>query len=460
MPVSSARGPDSDLCADPPGRLQAAPAGEGGASDASQTEAATILSTLIAFDSSNPGRSERPIAEWIAAKLGEAGLRPEVFESRPGRASVVARISGRDRSRPALLVHGHLDVVPADPSEWSTHPFSGEISAGCVWGRGAVDMKDMLAMLLAVVADWQRRGCRPDRDIVLAFTADEEAGGSLGAGFLVDEHPDLFAGCTEAVGEVGGFSVTTDRGKRIYPIQNSEKGALWMRLATRGTAGHGSLLNKDNAVTRMSSVLARLGSHPFPTVIDQDTRTLLRTVGQLSDTEIDGAALAREMESLRSFGRMLGATLQNTVTPTSFRAGNKVNTVPSMAEATVDARFLPGQRDILLEVVDGILGTDVTREMLLEHDSVSTPFEGATVQAMTAALLAEDPAAYPVPFMLSGGTDAKAFSRLGIRCFGFSPLLLPPDHDFVSMFHGVNERVPVDSLAFGVRVLDRFLRLC
>ncbi|WP_372492010.1 M20/M25/M40 family metallo-hydrolase [Kineosporia corallincola] len=421
---------------------------------------ADVLSTLIRFDTSTPGGDERPAAEWVAARLAEVGVRAEIFESEPGRASLVARIPGADPLRGALLMHGHLDVVPADPAEWQVHPFAGEIRDGCVWGRGAVDMKNAIAMLLTVVAIWHREGYVPPRDVVLAFTADEEAGGDLGARYLVDHHRDLLADCTEAVGEVGGFSVTLPEGGRLYPIQTAEKGALWLRLVADGTPGHGSLVNPDNAVTRLSGVMNRLGERRFPAALRPQTRVLLETLARLRRGEsFDPRQPERDLAGLGGFGRLLEATLRTTLTPTSLRAGSGANTVPPSAQGTIDVRYLPGERESALAAVDEILGDDVVREMLLDHVTLDSPYDAALPGAMAAALLAEDPAGHPVPFTLSGGTDAKSFYRLGeLRCYGFSPLRLPAGLDFVAMFHGVNERVPVDALEFGVRVLDRFLR--
>src|SRR4051795_11904157 len=236
---------------------------------AAQDEVAELLSDLIRIDTTNTGDTatsagERAAAEWVACKLADVGIESQICESEPGRASLVARIPGADRSRPALLVHGHLDVVPADPAEWTVHPFSGEERDGYVWGRGAVDMKDMDAMVLALVRDWSRTGVRPPRDIVLAFVADEEAGGRLGARFLVDEHPDLFEGCTEAISEVGGFSITVRDDLRLYLVQTAEKGLAWMRLTAGGRPGHGSFVHDDNAVTRLCEAVAPIGSAPPP----------------------------------------------------------------------------------------------------------------------------------------------------------------------------------------------------
>jgi acetylornithine deacetylase/succinyl-diaminopimelate desuccinylase-like protein len=425
-----------------------------------QSEVAALLQDLIRINTSNPTHSERPAAEWVAERLDEVGIESSIIESEPGRASTVARIEGTDSSRPPLLIHGHLDVVPADPAEWSVDPFGGEIRDGYVWGRGAVDMKDMDAMTLAVVRDWARTGRRPPRDIVLAFVADEEAGGVHGAHWLVDNHPDLFADCTEAISEVGGFSVSMGGDLRLYLIQTAEKGLGWLRLRAEGRPGHGSMLHDDNAVTRLAAAVTRVGTYDFPITITPTVRRFLEEVAELTGLDIDPDDPEPALGKLGGMARMLGAVLRNTANPTMLDAGYKANVIPSRAEAMVDTRFLPGQEDLLLEKIDELIGDGVTREWAARDIAVETTFDGAVVDAMAAALKAEDPFARPVPYLMSGGTDAKSFSTLGIRCFGFSPLQLPPELDFTSLFHGIDERVPIDGLQFGVRVLDRFLSGC
>ena len=428
-----------------------------------QDEVAALCSDLIRIDTTNPGDhsgpGERTAAEWAAALLADAGLEPAVLESHPGRASVVARISGTDPGRPALLIHGHLDVVPAYAADWRVHPFSGEVQDDCVWGRGAVDMKDMDAMILAVVRQRLREGRRPPRDVVLAFLADEEAGGTYGARWLVDNHPDLFEGVTEAIGEVGGFSATIG-GRRIYPIQTAEKGLAWMRLTARGTAGHGSMLQPDNAVTEIAETVARIGRHEWPVRLTPSVTAFLAEAADALGIDFTPDAAEEVLAKLGPITRMVGATLTNIANPTVLKAGYKVNVVPQAATADVDGRFLPGHEEEFLAEVDELLGTGVKREFIQHDIALETTFDGDLCAAMSGALLAEDPGARIVPYCLSGGTDAKSFSRLGIRCFGFSPLRLPADLDFAGMFHGVDERVPVESLRFGVRVLDDFLDRC
>jgi acetylornithine deacetylase/succinyl-diaminopimelate desuccinylase-like protein len=428
---------------------------------AAESEVVDLCSELIRIDTSNygdhSGPGERGAAEYIAEKLAEVGLEPTIIEAHKGRASTVARIEGEDPSRPALLIHGHTDVVPANAADWTYDPFSGEIADGCVWGRGAVDMKDMDAMTLAVVRDRMRSGRKPPRDIVLAFVADEEAGGTYGARHLVDRHPDLFEGVTEAIGEVGGFSFTVNEDLRLYLVETAQKGMHWMRLTVEGTAGHGSMTNDDNAITELCEAVGRVGRHTWPVRVTKTVRTFLDELSDAIGTPLDPDDMEGTLDKLGGIAKMVGATLRNSAAPTMLGAGYKVNVIPGQATAHVDGRFLPGYEQEFLEELDRLLGPRVRREDVHADKALETSFDGALVDAMQTALRAEDPIARAVPYMLSGGTDAKSFDDLGIRCFGFAPLQLPPDLDFAGMFHGVDERVPVDGLKFGVRVLDRFL---
>jgi acetylornithine deacetylase/succinyl-diaminopimelate desuccinylase-like protein len=431
-------------------------------------EVVEICRDLLRIDTTNTGEldtsaGERAAAEYVAAKLAEVGLEPTVVESAPGRTNVVARIAGADPARDALLVHGHLDVVPADAAEWSVDPFGGEIRAGgdgveYLWGRGAIDMKDFDAMMLTVARGWRRTGVVPPRDVVLAFTADEEAGSTYGAQHLVDNHPELFDGCAEAVGEVGGFSVTVASDLRLYLVQTAEKGIDWMRLHAKGRPGHGSMLNDDNAVTALAEAVARVGRHRFPVRVTPAVRDFLEAISEVLGIDFDPGDPELAIAKLGPIANLIGATLRDTANPTGLKAGYKHNVIPSRAMATIDCRTLPGRADALLAEIRELVGEDIEIDYVQRQPALETTFDGPLVEAMSAALRAEDPGARPVPYMLSGGTDAKAFARLGMRCFGFSPLRLPPDLNFAGLFHGIDERVPVEGLEFGVRVLDRFLR--
>ena len=435
-------------------------------------EVVGLVSALIRFDTSNTGdpattKGEAECAHWVAEQLREVGYDPEYLESgAPGRGNVFARLPGADPTRGALLIHGHLDVVPAEAADWSVHPFSGAVSDGYVWGRGAVDMKDMCGMMLAVARHFKRTGVVPPRDLVFAFVADEEHGGKFGAQWLVANRPDLFAGVTEAVGEVGGFSITVPRRdggqRRLYLIETAEKGLLWMRLTSRGRAGHGSMVHDDNAVTAIAEAVARLGRHEFPLVLSDAVAEFLAAVGEETGYTFDPDSpdLEGAVAKLGPIARLVGATLRDTANPTMLAAGYKANVIPATAEAVVDCRVLPGRQAAFEREVDELIGPNVSREWISELPSYETSFDGHLVDAMNDAILVADPEARTVPYMLSGGTDAKSFANLGIRCFGFAPLRLPPDLDFAALFHGVDERVPVDALEFGARVLEHFLRHC
>ena len=435
-------------------------------------EVVGLVSALIRFDTSNTGelettKGEAECAQWVAEQLREVGYSPEYLESgAPGRGNVFARLPGADPTRGALLIHGHLDVVPAEAADWSVHPFSGAISDGYVWGRGAVDMKDMCGMMLAVARHFKRAGIVPPRDLVFAFVADEESGGKYGAQWLVRNRPDLFAGVSEAVGEVGGFSITLPRReggeRRLYLIETAEKGLLWMRLTARGRAGHGSMIHDDNAVTAIAAAVARIGSHQFPVVLTESVAAFLTAVAEETGYtfDMDSPDLEGAIAKLGPIARIVGATLRDTANPTMLKAGYKANVIPATAEAVIDCRVLPGRQAAFEREIDELIGPGITREWISALSSYETSFDGDLVDAMNAALLVVDREARIVPYMMSGGTDAKAFAELGIRCFGFVPLRLPPELDFAALFHGVDERVPVDALQFGARVLENFLQNC
>ena len=435
------------------------------AETAAEREVVQLCSELIRFESVNTGDlstigdGEARTARYIQRKLEEVGYETSYAESVPGRGNVVARLAGADPSRGALLVHGHVDVVPADPAEWTVHPFSGAVQDGYVWGRGAVDMKDMVAMSLAVARQFKSEGTVPPRDIIFCFMADEEAGGRYGSQWLVDNHPEWFAGATEAISEVGGFSVAIDDVRRAYLVAAAEKGIAWATLKATGRAGHGSMVNEDNAVTRVATAVAKLGAHEFPLTMTATVRNFLSRVTELTVLEFPEDDLEGHIAKLGPISRIVNATLRNTASPTMLKAGYKANVIPSTAEAVVDCRVLPGSEEHFREQIAELVGEGIEIDWVFEPP-LEYPFEGALVDAMQAALLAEDEQANPVPYMLSGGTDNKAFARLGIAGYGFSPLKLPADLDFSALFHGVDERVPVDALTFGVRVLERFLRTC
>jgi acetylornithine deacetylase/succinyl-diaminopimelate desuccinylase-like protein len=423
-------------------------------------ETARIARDLIRFDTSNFGEgvanSETEAAEYLGALLQKIGLSPQYFESDPGRTSVIARVAGRDPSKPALVVHGHTDVVPADAANWSVDPFGGVIKDGMLWGRGAVDMKNMDAMIITALTDIVGAGKQPERDLIIAFFADEEAGGVRGSHHLVDHHPELFAGATEAISEVGGYSITLG-GERAYLLQTGEKALLWIKLIARGTAAHGSRIIHDNAITKLAEAVATLGRHEWPLRLTATTEELLAELARILKVDPQRVSPDELVLATGTAAGFIQATLRTTTNPTLLKAGYKHNVIPDYAEALVDIRTLPGDEEAVLATVRELVGEDI--EIVLMHGDVGleNTFDGALVDAMVGALGAADPGAPVLPYLMSGGTDNKALSKLGIVGYGFAPLKLPADLDFPGMFHGVDERVPLDALVFGRQVLGDLL---
>ncbi|MFO7689222.1 MAG: M20/M25/M40 family metallo-hydrolase [Cryobacterium sp.] len=421
---------------------------------------AEIARDLIRFNTSNygEGRSEgeTEAAEYVAEALRGLGLSPELFDSEPGRTSVVARVPGRDRSKEALVVHGHLDVVPADPANWSVDPFGGVIKDGMLWGRGAVDMKNMDAMILASLTDILGSGQAPERDLVVAFFADEEAGGVFGSHHLVDTRPDLFAGATEAISEVGGYSITLN-GQRAYLLQTGEKALIWIKLVARGSAAHGSRVIHDNAVTRLAEAVAAVGRRDWPIRLTDTTTQLLGELARILDVDPQSVGPDELALATGTASGFIQASLRTTTNPTKLSAGYKHNVIPDTAEALIDIRSLPGEEDAVLAEIAELVGPDI--EIVIVHRDVGleTEFSGPLIDAVVTTLDRHDPGAPVLPYLLSAGTDNKALSRLGIKGYGFAPLKLPADLDFPAMFHGVDERVPLDALVFGRQVLTDLL---
>ncbi len=425
-----------------------------------ENDVITLCQELIRIPSVNFGEGkgdEKAAAEYVAAKLAEVGIASKFYESAPNRVSVVARIEGTDQSRPGLVINGHLDVVPANAADWSVDPFSGVIKDGCIWGRGAVDMKNMDAMMLAVFRLWARHGYKPSRTMVVVFFADEEAGGIYGSRWMAENHPEVFAGCSETISEVGGFSLTLNSGKRVYVIETSQKGIEWMKLTATGVASHGSVINDKNAVTRLADAVANVGSFKWPQRITKTNELFFKKIAELTGKSYDPSNLQPLLDEVGSMSKMIGATLTNTANPSMLEAGYKANVVPQSASAVVDGRTLPGYESELLDTVKKLVGEHVTVESLVSDIPLEVEFGGPLVDAMMNAIKSEDPEGIPIPYLLSGGTDNKALAKLGILGYGFSPLKLPADLDFVGLFHGIDERVPIDSLHFGARTLHHFL---
>jgi acetylornithine deacetylase/succinyl-diaminopimelate desuccinylase-like protein len=361
-------------------------------------------------------------------------------------------------------------VVPADPAAWAVHPFSGEISDGVLWGRGAVDMKNADAVLLALVSQWAREGRRPRRDLVLAFTADEEDTAEFGARFLVEQHAELFEGCTEAIGESGAFTFHAGPGQRLYPVASAERGTAWLKLTARGRAGHGSKPNEANAVTRLAGAVARIGAYRWPVRLIPTVRAAVEAIAAAAGTpRPDGTARAMDraaageltadelLEMLGPGGALVAGTVRNSANPTMLQAGYKLNVIPGEAVGYVDGRVLPGTEDEFRAILDELTGPDVAWEYVHEGRPLEAPLGTPLMDRMARALLAEDPGSVVVPYCMSGGTDAKEFARLGLTCYGFTPLVLPEGYDYYAMFHGTDERIPLSALEASVRIMDRFL---
>lgn len=428
-----------------------------------EAEVVTICQDLIRIPSVNFGEGkgdEKAVAEYIVASLAEVGISSQIFESAPNRCNVIARLPGSDTSRPGLVLHGHIDVVPAHAADWSVDPFAAEIRDGMIWGRGAVDMKNMDAMILAIVRKWARTGYKPPRDIVLAFFADEEAGMTYGSRWMAANHPGVFAGCSEAISEVGGFSVTVADGKRLYFVEAAQKGIHWMKLTAHGRAGHGSMMNDENAITSLTEAVAKIGRYEWPQRYTKTVKILFSKIAQATGKKYDESDLRPLLSEIGPTARMIGATLQNTANPTMLEAGYKANVIPGSASAVIDGRFLPGYEDELNKTIKEIIGPDISVETISRDIALEIDFEGDLVEAMCKAITTFDPEGIPVPYLMSGGTDNKALSELGIVGYGFSPLQLPADLDFMALFHGVDERVPISGLEFGVKVLENFLENC
>ncbi len=415
----------------------------------------------------DPSGGETAAARLCAEILGGHGIEAEVIELTPGRGSCVARLTADGpTTEPPLILLSHIDVVPVEADAWSRDPFSGDLVDGMVWGRGAVDMKNMVAMELGVMAALRRSGAELRRDVIFAAVADEEAGGEHGARGLVGRRPDVFHDASgrpaaAALNEVGGYSITLD-GRRFYTIQVAEKGIVWTRLRTTGTSGHGSMPHDDNAVTKLATavgaIVADQAGRParvLPVVADFPGALGLSDAVKLAETDPSAAsaALARRVSD-PVMRRSFDAMLRDTVTPNVLRAGSKVNVIAGAGEADIDVRTLPGtDQAALLAHLQQVVGDDGVVEPVVSLPAIEWPADAEIVRHMHDALRAADPEATPVPMMVTLGTDAKALAQLDIPCYGFAPLRLEADVPFLSLFHGHDERVPVSALAFGLPVL-------
>ncbi len=433
-------------------------------------QALEYLQRLLRINTSNPPGNEREACDYIGRILQGEGIPFEIIESAPGRANLVCRLHG-DGSHLPVLLNAHLDVVPAEREFWTHDPFGGEIDKGFVWGRGALDMKHMAIMSLMTIILLHRHKISLKRDLIFAAVADEEAGGNYGSGWLVDHHPEKIR-AEYALGEIGGLSRSIN-GKNIYLVQTAEKGICWLRIKAKGESGHGSLPSWNNAVSKIGKAAHRLGSVGLPFHLTPETESFVRTLAE--HQPFPNGWILRKVLNPRwsrlildrivpdqAMARSLYAGLHNTANPTVVRGGDKVNVLPSEATLEVDGRTLPGQtpEDFVREVRT-VIGDDYEVEITQCMAAVSTSPTDPILGNMAEALNRYDPLAVVVPFMAPGFTDAKHYSRLGTRCYGFSPVKLPDDFDFTELIHGHDERIPVEGFRFGLQVLcDLVTMLC
>lgn len=456
--------------------------------DRATAECVEHLGALIRIPSVNPpgtadggaGRDttggETAAAAYCAEVLSSAGIGAEVLEAIPGRGSCFARLPATvGDPLPPLILLSHVDVVPVDAEAWARDPFGGELVDGVIWGRGAVDMKDMVAMELSVMLALHRSAAERQRDVIFAAVADEEAGGAFGAAHWVAKRPDLFRGtdgrpAAAALNEVGGYS-TTIGGRRVYAIQVAEKGIIWTRLRSTGTPGHGSMPHPDNAAIKLAEAVTLLARSERPARLTPIVRPFFEALGLgVVTAQLDRGDEADALRSLDAavddpvLRRSLRAMLRDTVTPNTLRAGTKMNVIAGSGEAEVDVRTLPGtDQPALLAEMQAIVGERASVEAVMMLPPTEAPADAQIVRLMSEALSAADPEATSAPMMITPGTDAKSLATLGIPTYGFAPLRLDADVPFLSLFHGQDERVPVSALRFGLPVLhevvSRFIGL-
>ncbi|MGE0214478.1 M20/M25/M40 family metallo-hydrolase [Mycolicibacterium sp.] len=414
------------------------------------------IPSVSSRDPAAGGDGESEAARYIKTLLEDVGLAPMLFESAPGRGNLVCRLRS-DSDLPALVVHAHLDVVPAAAEGWSVPPFAGRVQDGYLWGRGAADMKGMAAMMVAVARDLARSSVAPHRDIILAFFADEETGGRYGAHWMVENHPELFADATEALSEIGGFTISLPTGRRVHLLATAEKGMAWATLRATGTAGHASMPSADNAVCTLAGAVARIAQHRFPVVRSEPVDAFLsamRAEMDWAEAEVGGDA-ATMVAALGSVGRVVDTALRNTATPTVFHGGHKENVIPRDAHAIVDCRLLPGSEEDFKAEFTSVVGAGVDVEWTISLPAVQAPLNGPLVEAIRRSVTGECPDDIVAPYLVPAGTDNKHLSALGIAGYGFTPLPVPADFDVLAQYHATDERIPVAALTTGTRLLRR-----
>jgi acetylornithine deacetylase/succinyl-diaminopimelate desuccinylase-like protein len=426
------------------------------------SEAISLFKTLIRFETVNPPGNEKPAAQYLAELLRKEGLDPLVLDSAANRANIVCRLVGSGEA-PPLLLNAHLDVVPVEASKWACDPFAATEKDGCIYGRGAVDMKNMVAMSAMCLVLLKRTGITLKRDLIFCGVADEENGGEYGAKFMVNEHPDKVR-AEYCIGEMGGFPMAIN-GKRFYLIQVAQKGTCWLRIKTQGEPGHGSITDKNSALVKAAEIAAKLGAKRLPF---HSVKAVTRFINQLSIhlkfpkkmvfrqllNPILSDMILDRLIPQKDMARGLAATLHNTATPTVFRSGNKTNVIASEAAIDVDGRILPGfvKEDFIREIRT-LIGEEPEIEVLQEMASAESPVDDRIMELIEEVIKKYDPGAFTVPYLTTGYTDATHWEKLGMKCYGFSPLYLPNDVSFMHLLHGHDERIPIEGFRFGLRAL-------
>ncbi|MGD0750850.1 MAG: M20/M25/M40 family metallo-hydrolase [Anaerolineales bacterium] len=425
---------------------------------------AELLQNLIRFDTTNPPGNELPCIQYINGLLKDAGLKTNIVARTPGRPNLIARLKGTGQV-PPLLLYGHVDVVTTEGQKWTHPPFEGEIVDGFVWGRGALDMKGGVAMLLAAFLKASADKIPLPGDVLFAAVADEEAGGDFGVRYLVDEHPDLFKGIRYAFGEFGGFNFSIS-GKRFYPIMVAEKQICWMKATFTGPAGHGSLPVHGGAMAKLARALHLLDTHQLPVHITPAVRmmvgSLAKNLGGPSALVIwqllNPALTDLILKRLGGQADLFTPLLHNTVSPTMLQASDKTNVIPGEVNLGLDGRLVPGAKpEEMIRELHALLGGEVQFEVLKADPGPAAPDLGL-FDTLGDILRTLDPAGIPLPYVLSGVTDARFLSKLGIQTYGFTPLQLPDGFNFARTIHAADERVPVAALDFGVKAIFESLR--
>lgn len=424
-----------------------------------------LLQQLIRFDTTNPPGNEGECVAYLDRVLRAYGIEPLVLAKDPARPNLLARIPGAG-SAPPLLLQGHLDVVTTANQNWQQPPFAGDLAAGMIWGRGALDMKGGVAMMLAACLRAIAEGVNLPGDVLFLALSDEEAGGDFGARFLTEDHPELFQGVRFTIGELGGFTLYFG-GRRFYPIQVAEKEMCWMKATFRGAGGHGSLPWRGGAMAQMSRAIQALDQHRLPVHITPAAQLMFETLAnglpapldslirQLLDPLHTDAALDQMGEEARFFE----AILHNTVNPTIIRGGLKVNVIPSEIEVELDMRMLPGftPEDAKGEL-RALLGEEVELDVLRATEPCDLPLDMGLFDTLASILREADPDGIPLPLLLPAGTDGRFFQKIGIQPYGFLPMNLPPDIPLLQSIHAADERLPVAALEFGTRALYSLLQ--